>query len=148
VKTYDFSRDVSLFQRGLFILWGFVQLLVGTVAFQREGFMQGLGILLFGTVAFCAAIFVVFRFNRQRISVGDVGVVIEMGPARSRAIAWGHIERIIRGEYRLEIVLKSGDHLDLPGLDSPGGKGVAELDVLWDQIRSYALERSISLDPA
>ena len=45
-------------------------------------------------------------------------------------------------------MLKSGDHLDLPGLDSPGGKGVAELEVLWDQIRNYALERSISLDPA
>ena len=146
MKTYDFSRDVSLFQRFLFGLWGLVQLFVGTVAFQRQGFAQGLGIMLFGMVTFCAALFVVFRFNRQRISVGDVGIVIEMGTARSRAVAWDRIEGIVRGDNRLEIVLKSGDSLDLPGLDSPGGKDGLALDTLWQQIRSYALERRILLD--
>ena len=146
MKTYDFSRDVSLFQRFLFGLWGVVQLFVGTVAFQRQGFVQGLGIMLFGMVAFCAALFVVFRFNRQRISVGDMGIVIEMGPARSRAVAWDHIEGIIRGETELEIVLKSGDRLDLPGLDSPGEKGGVAIDALWEQIQGYALELRISLD--
>ena len=146
MKTYDFSRDVSLFQRLLFGLWGLVQLFVGTVAFQRQGFVQGLGIMLFGMVAFCAALFVVFRFNRQCISVGDVGIVIEMGPARSRAVAWDCIEGIVRGDNRIEIVLKSGDSLDLPGLDSPGGKDGLALDALWQQIRSYALERRILLD--
>ena len=118
MKTYDFSPDVSLFQRVLFGLWGGVQLFVGTVAFQRQGFIQGLGVMLFGMVAFCAALFVVFRFNRQRISVGDVAIVIEMGPARSRSVAWGHIEGIIRGENGFEIVLKSSDRLDLLGLNS------------------------------
>ena len=146
MKTYDFSRDVSLFQRVLFGLWGLVQLFVGTVAFQRQGFVQGLGIMLFGMVAFCAALFVVFRFNRQHISVGDVGVVIEIGPVRSRAVAWEHIEGIIRGENGLEIVLKDGDRLDLLGLDSPSGKSGAALDALWEQIRGYALEQRISLD--
>ena len=146
MKTYDFSRDVSLFQRFLFGLWGVVQLFVGTVAFQRQGFVQGLGIMLFGMVAFCAALFVVFRLNRQRISVGDMGIVIEMGPARSRAVAWDHIEGIIRGETELEIVLKSGDRIDLPGLDSPGEKGGVAIDALWEQIQGYALELRISLD--
>ena len=146
MKTYDFSRDVSLFQRFLFGLWGVMQLFVGTVAFQRQGFVQGLGIMLFGMVAFCAALFVVFRFNRQRISVGDVGIVIEMGPARSRAVAWDCIEGIVRGDNRIEIVLKDGDRLDLLGLDSPGGKSGAALDALWEQIRGYALEQRISLD--
>ena len=146
MKTYDFSRDVSLFQRLLFGLWGLVQLFVGTVAFQRQGFVQGLGIMLFGMVAFCAALFVVFRFNRQRISVGDVAIVIEMGPARSREVAWDHIEGIIRGENGLEIVLKSGDRLDLLGLNSLDGKGGAALDALWEQIRGYALEQCISLE--
>lgn len=145
MKTYDFSRDVSLFQRVLFGLWGLVQLFVGTVAFQRQGFVQGLGIMLFGMVAFCAALFVVFRFNRQHISVGDMGVVIEMGPVRSRAVAWDHIEGIVRGGNGLEIVLKDGDRLDLLGLDSPGGKSGAALDALWEQIRGYALEQRISL---
>ena len=146
MKTYDFSPDVSLFQRVLFGLWGLVQLFVGTVAFQRQGFVQGLGIMLFGMVAFCAAIFVVFRFNRQRISVGDVAIVIEMGPARSREVAWDHIKGIIRGENGLEIVLKSGDRLNLLGLNSPDGKGGAALDALWEQIRGYALEQRISLE--
>jgi len=146
VKTYDFSPDVSLFQRVLFGLWGVVQLFVGTVAFQRQGFVQGLGIMLFGMVAFCAALFVVFRFNRQRISVGDVAIVIEMGPARSRSVAWDHIEGIIRGENGFEIVLKSGDRLDLLGLNSPDGKGGAALDALWEQIRGYAIEQHISLE--
>tara|TARA_B100001115_G_scaffold183141_1_gene181134 strand:+ start:1357 stop:1803 length:447 start_codon:yes stop_codon:yes gene_type:complete len=146
VKTYDFSPDVSLFQRVLFGLWGVVQLFVGTVAFQRQGFVQGLGIMLFGMVAFCAALFVVFRFNRQRISVGDVAIVIEMGPARSRSVAWDHIEGIIRGENGFEIVLKSGDRLDLLGLNSPDGKGGAALDALWEQIRGYAIEQRISLE--
>ncbi len=146
MKTYDFSPDVSLFQRVLFGLWGVVQLFVGTVAFQRQGFVQGLGIMLFGMVAFCAALFVVFRFNRQRISVGDVAIVIEMGPARSRSVAWDHIEGIIRGENGFEIVLKSGDRLDLLGLNFPDGKGGAALDALWEQIRGYALEQHISLE--
>tara|TARA_B100000674_G_C37964778_1_gene974000 strand:+ start:2194 stop:2640 length:447 start_codon:yes stop_codon:yes gene_type:complete len=146
VKTYDFSPDVSLFQRVLFGLWGVVQLFVGTVAFQRQGFVQGLGIMLFGMVAFCAALFVVFRFNRQSISVGDVAIVIEMGPARSRSVAWDHIEGIIRGENGFEIVLKSGDRLDLLGLNSPDGKGGAALDALWEQIRGYAIEQRISLE--
>ena len=146
MKTYDFSPDVSLFQRVLFGLWGVVQLFVGTVAFQRQGFVQGLGIMLFGMVAFCAALFVVFRFNRQRISVGDVAIVIEMGPARSRSVAWDHIEGIIRGENGFEIVLKSGDRLDLLGLNSPDGKGGAALDALWEQIRVYAIEQRISLE--
>ncbi len=146
MKTYDFSPDVSLFQRVLFGLWGVVQLFVGTVAFQRQGFVQGLGIMLFGMVAFCAALFVVFRFNRQRISVGDVAIVIEMGPARSRSVAWDHIEGIIRGENGFEIVLKSGDRLDLLGLNSPDGKGGAALDALWEQIRGYAIEQRISLE--
>ena len=146
MKTYDFSPDVSLFQRVLFGLWGVVQLFVGTVAFQRQGFVQGLGIMLFGMVAFCAALFVVFRFNRQSISVGDVAIVIEMGPARSRSVAWDHIEGIIRGENGFEIVLKSGDRLDLLGLNSPDGKGGAALDALWEQIRVYAIEQRISLE--
>ncbi len=146
MKTYDFSPDVSLFQRVLFGLWGVVQLFVGTVAFQRQGFVQGLGIMLFGMVAFCAALFVVFRFNRQSISVGDVAIVIEMGPARSRSVAWDHIEGIIRGENGFEIVLKSGDRLDLLGLNSPDGKGGAALDALWEQIRGYAIEQRISLE--
>ena len=146
MKTYDFSPDVSLFQRVLFGLWGVVQLFVGTVAFQRQGFIQGLGVMLFGMVAFCAALFVVFRFNRQRISVGDVAIVIEMGPARSRSVAWDHIEGIIRGENGFEIVLKSGDRLDLLGLNSPDGKGGAALDALWEQIRGYAIEQRISLE--
>ena len=146
MKTYDFPRDVSLLQRVLFGLWGLVQLFVGTVAFQRQGFIHGLGIMLFGMIAFCVALFVVFRFNRQRISVGDVGIVIEMGPVRSRAVEWDHIQGIIRGESGLEIVLKSGDRLDLLGLDYSGGKGTAALDVLWEQIRSYALEQRISLE--
>ena len=146
MKTYDFSPDVSLFQQVLFGLWGVVQLFVGTVAFQRQGFVQGLGIMLFGMVAFCAALFVVFRFNRQRISVGDVAIVIEMGPARSRSVAWDHIEGIIRGENGFEIVLKSGDRLDLLGLNSPDGKGGAALDALWEQIRVYAIEQRISLE--
>ena len=146
MKTYDFSPDVSLFQRVLFGLWGVVQLFVGTVAFQRQGFVQGLGIMLFGMVAFCAALFVVFRFNRQRISVGDVAIVIEMGPVRSRSVAWDHIEGIIRGENGFEIVLKSGDRLDLLGLNSPDGKGGAAFDALWEQIRGYAIEQRISLE--
>ena len=75
-----------------------------------------------------------------------MGIVIEMGPARSRAVAWDRIEGIARGDNRLEIVLKSGDSLDLPGLDSPSGKDGLALDALWQQIRSYALERRILLD--
>lgn len=146
MKTYDFSRDVSLFQRVLFVLWGLVQLVVSSIAFQREGFVHGLGVLLFGMVAFCTAVFVVYRFNRQRITIGDVGIVVEMGPVRARAVAWDHIKCIVRGKNRLEIMLKSGGGLDLPDLDSPNGESGQVLDALWEQIRTYALEQRISLD--
>ena len=145
MTTYDFSRAVGLPQRIFFALWGMVQLVASSVAFQRGGFAYGLGVLLFGIAAFSAAIFVVHRFNRHRISVGDVGLVVEEGPTRARAVPWDHIEEIARSGERIEALLKTRSNVLLSPLALDGEHGVGRLNALWSEMRSHAAERSVSI---
>ncbi len=145
MKTYDFSRAVGSLQRIFFALWGVVQLVASSIAFQRVDFAYGLGVLLFGIIAFSAAVVVVHRFNRHRISIGDVGLVIEEGPTRARAVPWDHIDEIERSGPRVEARLKNGAHVLLSPLALDGEQGADRLDALWVDIRSYAAAKRVSI---
>ncbi len=146
MKTYDFSRGASSVQRALFALWGIVQLVVSSIAFQRGGFAHGLWVLFFGLAAFCAAIFIVYRFNRQRVSIGDVGIVIEMGPTRARAVAWNLVRRIERTGSSVVISLNSGDEVHLLDLVPVGPERADGVDALWEDMRARAEARNVPFD--
>lgn len=145
MTTYDFSRAVGFLQRIFFALWGMVQLVVSSIAFQRSGFAYGLGVLLFGIAAFSAAVFVVHRFNRHRISIGGVGLVVEEGPTRARAVPWEHIDEISRSGQRVGARLKDRSNVLLSPLALDGEQGAEQLDALWAEMCSHAAQRGVSI---
>jgi len=113
MQEYDFSREASRWQRFFFAIWGGCQLIVSNIAFQRDGFFYGLLVLVFGIVAFCAAISFAHRLNRQRVSVGPVGIALEQGLTRARIFAWNAISQIEKRHGRLTLVLKDGGTIEL-----------------------------------
>ena len=77
MQTFDFSRGASSMQSLFFAFWGVAQLVISSIAFQRSGFFYGLSILVLGIIAFCAAGYFVLRFNRQRLSIDQVGIALK-----------------------------------------------------------------------
>lgn len=145
MKTYDFSPGASTLQSMFFALWGACQLIVGSLAFHRGGFTYGIGVLFLGMVTFCAALFVVHRFNRQRIVVGNIGLTFERGAKSARVCAWKEISSIRRGQQSLELVLYEGDPLQVFYIEWDKDKKNEFFAPLWGDLQTFAAERNIAI---
>lgn len=133
-------------QSMFFAAWGGCQIIVGSMAFHRGGFVYGLGVLFLGIATFCAALFVVQRFNRQHIVLGDMGVTLEQGAASARVLAWKEISHIRRGRQNLELVLYQGGPLQLFYLEWDEKKKDEFFAALWSDLLKYAAEKHIAIE--
>lgn len=145
MKTYDFSPGASTLQSMFFAAWSICQLIVGSWAFQRGGFAYGIGVLFLGIVTFCAALFVVHRFNRQHVAVGDIGMTLEQGANKARVFAWKEISLIRRGQQSLELVLYEGAPLHIFYIEWDEGKKNEFFAALWSDLQLFAAEKNIAI---
>jgi len=146
MHTYDFSPGTSTLQSIFFAAWSACQLIVSNLAFHRGGFVYGLGVLVFGIAAFSAAVFVAHRSNRQRISVGDIGIAIERGPSHAPVLAWNKIARIRRGQQSIALVLHEGDPLQIFYMEWDEKKKNEYFATLWEDVETRANEKNIAIE--
>ena len=146
MHTYDFSPETSTLQSIFFAAWSACQLIVSSLAFHRGGFSYGLGVLFFGIVVFCAAVFVAHRLHRQRISIGDIGIALERGPSHAPVLAWNKIACIRRGPNSLELVLHKGDPIELFYIEWDEKKKNEYLPALWEDVETRAAEKDIAIE--
>ena len=93
-EQFDLSTSPGTSQRLVFALLGIGQLVLGTIAFQRGGFVYGLVVLGGGIAAFCAAAFFVHRLHRRLVWLGPEGVAVEEGLFGRQTLAWAEVKKV------------------------------------------------------
>ncbi len=93
-EQFDLSTSPGTSQRLVFALLGIGQLVLGTIAFQRGGFVYGLAVLGGGIAAFCAAAFFVHRLHRRLVWLGPEGVTVEEGLFGRQTLAWAEVKKV------------------------------------------------------
>ena len=93
-EQFDLSTSPGTSQRLVFALLGIGQLVLGTIAFQRGGFVYGLAVLGGGIAAFCAAAFFVHRLHRRLVWLGPEGVAVEEGLFGRQTLAWAEVKKV------------------------------------------------------